>query len=135
MPDIEEKQIMKPRNLTMGGDVHKGVTNISFRLNKKNLYPVFKEDDLTPSAYEQVRSNQPAVTVRITTMSREALEGLVDLVGDMTVEGKEPGTSNKTVFTFTSAQFLGGEGSIQNERAGEFTLEAQAIGYSTAPKA
>lgn len=131
MAEIAEVQIMKPRNVTMGGDTHKGVTQVAYTLNKANLYPVYKEDDMVPSAYEQIRSNQPAVIVRITTMNTAAMTGLLEeAAGALTLEGKVPGTAGEKLFTFANLQWRTGQGGIQNERAGEHTLEGWATGLT-----
>ena len=133
MAEIVERQVIKPDTLTMGGDTHRGITQVNVELNTKNLYPVFHEGDLSPRAYEPIRNTSAAVSLRVTSMSRDALTSLLNQpAGDVTYRTKEPGTSNFTISTVTSVDWTSGSVTASQERSGEFQISGQGVAYSEA---
>ena len=126
MANILEFQLVRPRNFTVGADVHEGLTGVTVRRNAPETIPVLKEGDMSPSAYHQVPTDRPGVELTITSKSYQILSALAGTQAPTaTFTAEEAGTSNLITVTLTNPIFEGADGGITG-RIGEFRLQAKA---------
>ncbi|MEM6392510.1 MAG: hypothetical protein AAF797_07035 [Planctomycetota bacterium] len=128
---------IKPRALTYGGDDYPGIQELSYTKNPPPTLPIRYEDELLPSGYESVQSDQDPINGSITSQSEATLETLADQVGggNMTIGYKQAGTSNLRTKTFTGTFFRQGQGSITQVRLGVYRLNFVATAVSSAANA